>query len=212
MARVHVRRFDADLGREGSGRPTEHFRLTISGRPLRFDFHHSVLAESSDPQVSPTEGRSWGKRYRLGIVSCELAISHEPTRTRVDLFTLLLQLLQFYEGRNVFNEILGACFAGAAKKSEGIGAFDAQSAIISHVEAIFTPLVAVTTGRAQGVFRRDSDQRCEYSFYVGEYRALRVERPDALALFRSASETCPKDFVEYVPSLIELKELEKKSK
>src|SRR5664280_3911963 len=31
---------------EGSGRPTEHFRLTISGRPLRFDLHHSVLAES----------------------------------------------------------------------------------------------------------------------------------------------------------------------
>ena len=58
----------------------------------------------------------------------------------------------------------------------------------------------------------NSDQNCEYSFYVGEYRALRGERPEALALFRSASDACPKDFVEYVPSLIEVKDLEKKSK
>ncbi len=58
----------------------------------------------------------------------------------------------------------------------------------------------------------NSDQKCEYSFYVGEYRALRGERPEALALFRSASDGCPKDFVEYLPSVIELKDLEKKSK
>ena len=56
----------------------------------------------------------------------------------------------------------------------------------------------------------DSDQRCEYSFYVGEYRALRGERPDALALFRSARDGCPKDFVEYIPTFIELKALEQK--
>lgn len=58
----------------------------------------------------------------------------------------------------------------------------------------------------------DSDQKCEYSFYVGEYRALRGERPEAITLFRSASDACPKDFIEYIPSLIELKDLEKKSK
>jgi lipoprotein NlpI len=55
----------------------------------------------------------------------------------------------------------------------------------------------------------DSDQTCEYSFYVGEYRALRGERPEALALFRSARDGCPKDFIEYVPTLIELQHLEK---
>ena len=55
----------------------------------------------------------------------------------------------------------------------------------------------------------DSDQKCEYSFYVGEYRALRGERPEALALFRSARDGCPKDFIEYVPTLIELQHLEK---
>ena len=50
----------------------------------------------------------------------------------------------------------------------------------------------------------DSDQNCEYSFYVGEYRALRGERPEALALFRSAREGCPEDFVQSVPAVIEL--------
>ena len=52
----------------------------------------------------------------------------------------------------------------------------------------------------------DSDQKCEYNFYVGEYRLLRSERPEALAIFRSARDGCPKDFIEYVPSLIELSE------
>jgi lipoprotein NlpI len=55
----------------------------------------------------------------------------------------------------------------------------------------------------------DSGQKCEYSFYVGEYRALRGERPEAIALFRSASGECPKDFIEYVPALIEANNLEK---
>jgi hypothetical protein len=55
----------------------------------------------------------------------------------------------------------------------------------------------------------DSDQKCEYSFYVGEYRTLPGERPEALALFRSARDGCPQDFIEYLPALIELKDIEK---
>lgn len=55
----------------------------------------------------------------------------------------------------------------------------------------------------------DSDQKCEYDFYVGEYRVLRGERPEALALFRSARDGCTKDFIEYLPALIELKDIEK---
>src|ERR1017187_473846 len=60
---------------------------------------------------------------------------------------LLLQIFQFYEGRTVFNEVLRAPITGTAKKSKSFRAFAAQSAILSDVEAIFTPLVAVTTGR-----------------------------------------------------------------
>ena len=55
----------------------------------------------------------------------------------------------------------------------------------------------------------DSDQKCEYNFYVGEYRALRGERPEALALFRSARDGCPNDFIEFVPAAIEVNSLEK---
>jgi tetratricopeptide (TPR) repeat protein len=44
---------------------------------------------------------------------------------------------------------------------------------------------------------------------VGEYRALRGEHPEALALFRSASDGCPKGFIEYAPAVIELNNLEK---
>jgi lipoprotein NlpI len=54
----------------------------------------------------------------------------------------------------------------------------------------------------------DSDQKCEYNFYVGEYRVLRGERPQALVLFRGAADGCPKDFVEYVPAVLEMKTLE----
>jgi len=54
----------------------------------------------------------------------------------------------------------------------------------------------------------DSDQKCEYGFYVGEYRALRGERPQALILFRGAADGCPKDFMEYIPAVLEMKALE----
>ena len=66
---------------------------------------------------------------------------------------LLLQVLQFYEGRNVFNKVLGASITGTAKQSKSFWALASQSAILSHVEAIFTRLVAVTAGRTQGIFR-----------------------------------------------------------
>ena len=76
------------------------------------------------------------------------------------------------------------------------------------------PLIQLYLGQStlDDTFRAtggDSDQKCEYSFYVGEYRALRGEHPEALALFRSASDGCPKDFIEYVPAVIELNNLEK---
>ncbi len=54
----------------------------------------------------------------------------------------------------------------------------------------------------------DSGQKCEYNFYVGEYRVLRGERPQALVLFRGAADECPKDFIEYVPAVLEMKTLE----
>ena len=54
----------------------------------------------------------------------------------------------------------------------------------------------------------DSGQKCEYNFYVGEYRVLRGERPQALVLFRGAADGCPKDFIEYVPAVLEMKTLE----
>jgi len=38
----------------------------------------------------------------------------------------------------------------------------------------------------------DRDQRCEYSFYVGKYRALRGELSEALALLRSARDGVPR--------------------
>ncbi|MGB7554029.1 MAG: hypothetical protein WBM04_06630, partial [Candidatus Korobacteraceae bacterium] len=55
----------------------------------------------------------------------------------------------------------------------------------------------------------DGNQKCEYNFYVGEYRSLHGERPEALALFRSARDGCSKDFIEYVPAVTEVKDLEK---
>src|ERR1017187_4040118 len=38
---------------EGSDGPAQHFQLTISACPLRFDLHHSVLPESIVPEAAP---------------------------------------------------------------------------------------------------------------------------------------------------------------
>jgi hypothetical protein len=50
---------------EGSGRPAQHFQLTISGRPLRFDLHHSVLPESmvvgGSPRIYAGESSSFDR-------------------------------------------------------------------------------------------------------------------------------------------------------
>src|SRR5271157_1621517 len=59
---------------EGSGRPNEHFRLTISGRPLRFDFHHSVLPESSDPRLAQHRGEPGAPGTRLPTAEKDISI------------------------------------------------------------------------------------------------------------------------------------------
>jgi len=76
------------------------------------------------------------------------------------------------------------------------------------------PLIQLYLGQStlEDVLRAagsDDDKKCEYNFYGGEYLAPRGQRAEALALFRSASDGCPKDFIEYVPSVIELNNLDK---
>ena len=50
-------KIDLDWAEKCSSRPTEHFQLTILGRPLRFDLYHSVLAEIIMPEATPLPQR-----------------------------------------------------------------------------------------------------------------------------------------------------------
>src|SRR5664279_1515109 len=50
---------------EDSGRPTGHFQLTISGRPLRLNLYHSVLPEGiavgGSPRIYAWESSSFDR-------------------------------------------------------------------------------------------------------------------------------------------------------
>jgi lipoprotein NlpI len=50
-------------------------------------------------------------------------------------------------------------------------------------------------------------QRCELSFYLGEYELLRGDKPRARSMFQTAAEICPKSFYERGAARAELKRL-----
>jgi len=51
------------------------------------------------------------------------------------------------------------------------------------------------------------DEQCEALFYIGQWQLLRGARAPARKAFRTAVDTCPKDFVEYRGAMDELKRL-----
>ena len=57
--------------------------------------------------------------------------------------------------------------------------------------------------------RRDSEQRCEASFYLAHWHLLRNENDRALALLKQAQSGCPKDFLEHEGAVAELRRLAK---
>lgn len=52
-----------------------------------------------------------------------------------------------------------------------------------------------------------SGQRCEVTFYSGEWHLLRGEKATARTMLQNAVDTCPKNFIEYAGALAELKRL-----
>ncbi|WP_299623492.1 tetratricopeptide repeat protein, partial [Pelagibius sp.] len=51
------------------------------------------------------------------------------------------------------------------------------------------------------------DQLCEAQFYIGQLRLVEGRGDEAALLFRNASDTCPKSFVEYAGSKAELRRM-----
>jgi lipoprotein NlpI len=48
---------------------------------------------------------------------------------------------------------------------------------------------------------------CEGNFYSAEYSLMHQRRTAAATMFRAARDVCPKDYVEYAETLVELKKL-----
>lgn len=62
-------------------------------------------------------------------------------------------------------------------------------------------LAAAVTGDE----RKQREQACEASFYLGEYALIRLEIPEAQRFLRKAQENCPSGFVERIAAEAELK-------
>ena len=65
----------------------------------------------------------------------------------------------------------------------------------------------VLAAAARGDERKQREQGCEASFYLGEYALLRVEIAEAQRYFRKAQESCPAGFVEHIAAQSELKRI-----
>ena len=52
------------------------------------------------------------------------------------------------------------------------------------------------------------EQRCEAQFYVGQWHIVRGNRAEAAAALKTATDICPKDFIEYALAAADLKRLE----
>ncbi len=67
----------------------------------------------------------------------------------------------------------------------------------------------VLAAAGRGDEKKQREQGCEASFYLGEYALIRVEVPDAQRYLRKALETCPNGFVERIAAESELKRVSK---
>jgi hypothetical protein len=47
---------------------------------------------------------------------------------------------------------------------------------------------------------KNTAQECEANFYIAEHQALHGQRSAAMQGFRTASESCPKNYFFYVPA------------
>jgi lipoprotein NlpI len=65
----------------------------------------------------------------------------------------------------------------------------------------------VLAAAAKGDERKQREQSCEASFYLGEHALLRVEIAEAQRYLRKAQETCPAGFVEHIAAQSELKRI-----
>jgi lipoprotein NlpI len=65
----------------------------------------------------------------------------------------------------------------------------------------------VLAAAAKGDERKQREQSCEASFYLGEYALLRIEIAEAQRYLRKAQETCPAGFVEHIAAQSELKRI-----
>jgi lipoprotein NlpI len=55
--------------------------------------------------------------------------------------------------------------------------------------------------------KKQSEQRCEASFYLGHWHLLRGDRERAVALLKEAQAGCPRDFLEHEGAVAELRRL-----
>jgi lipoprotein NlpI len=72
-----------------------------------------------------------------------------------------------------------------------------------------TDVGSVNAGATDRDAKRQLEQRCEASFYLGHWHLLRGEKERALALFKDAQTGCPRDFLEHEGAVAELRRLAK---
>lgn len=69
---------------------------------------------------------------------------------------------------------------------------------------------AVQKAAAHRDLDREREQRCEASFYIGQWHELRGARESAIQFLREAQSACPRTFIEHESAVAEMRRLEQK--
>jgi tetratricopeptide (TPR) repeat protein len=102
--------------------------------------------------------------------------------------------------------------ARAHLKEDGGGELSASAARLKNKDWPYAVIDFYLGRRSIEELRNSAttaDERCEVSFYGGEWRLLRDDKAAALTDLQAAIDTCPKSFIEYRAAIAEKKRLER---
>jgi rhomboid protease GluP len=90
---------------------------------------------------------------------------------------------------------------------DALAALRANAAKVDHAKwpsPIFDLFLDASKPEDVAAKAADGDQRCEASFYQGEWYRLRSDNQDAVSRFQDALSSCPKTFLEFDGATAEL--------
>jgi lipoprotein NlpI len=196
--------YDASL-RLNPKDPTAHASRAVE-LMVKGDYPASLIGFDVAIGLDPKSGTALFGRGRARFYSGDFqraaADMERALRIQPNLYTALWLYFARKRGNDPDAEVL------LEEDSHGNrdGAWPATLVVFVLGRTDMSSVMAASTDRDA---KRQSEQRCEANFYLGQWHILRGERDRAVALLKDAQAGCARDFLEYEGAVAELRRLAK---